>query len=222
MEAKLSAVRFKRLKWLVFGSVLWATVVPLPMQEQDFPEWVFWLFHASTAVALSIVLLLSYWWSADDGAKRGRFFVVFVISFLMLVGFAAKALIVSASLDQLFLSMARTDMTCALPVRACTSYLAESKPDKKAEWNSLFFGSSGANLDAVQNGANNAVAPNEKSKLMWESSQASEQMWRNSIKQVNEMRAMALNLFFLYAGIAIIILTIGGWSLIAITKESSK
>ena len=140
----------------------------------------------------------------------------------MLVGFATKALIVSAALDQLFLSMARADMTCTIPVIACTSYQAESKPDKKSEWNSLFFGSSGANLDAAKNGTNNATASNEKSKLTWESSQASEQMRRSSIKQINEMRAVALNLFFLYVGIAIIILTIGGWSLITITKESSK
>ncbi len=145
--------------------------------------------------------------------------MVFVTSFLMLVGFAAKALIVSASLDHIFLSMARADMTCTLPVRACMSYLAESKPDKKAEWNSLFFGSSGANLDAAQSGTNNAVAPNEKSKLMWESSQASEQMRRNSTRQVDEMRKMALNLFLLYLGIATIILTIGGWSLNAIAKN---
>ena len=55
MEAKLSAVRFKRLKWLVFGSVLWATVVPLPMQEQDFPEWVF----GSSTRALLLPLVLS-------------------------------------------------------------------------------------------------------------------------------------------------------------------
>ncbi len=219
MAATLSEVRFKRLKWLIAGTILWTTILQLPMQE--YPEWVFWLFHASTAAALSICLLLSYWWGASTGAKCGRFFVVFVVSFLMLVGVATKALIVSAGIDQIFLSMARADMSCTLPVIACTSYLAESKPDKQAEWNSLFFGSSGANLDAAKNGTNKAVAPNEKSKLTWESSQTSEQIRRSAIKQINELRAVALNLFFLYVCISIIILTIGGWSLMAVTKESS-
>ncbi len=154
MTATLSAVRLKRLSWLFVGTILWTTIDQLPKQE--YPEWVFWLFHASIAVAFSFCLLLSYWWSADAGAKRGHFFVIFVVSFWMMVGFATKALIVTATLDQLVLSMEGADRTCTLPVIACTSYLSESKPDKQAAWNSLFFGSSGANLEAAKNGTDRA------------------------------------------------------------------
>jgi hypothetical protein len=168
--------------------------------------------HGLAAIAMGLTILLSYWWGASSRDKRGQYFGFLALGIALAFLVATSQLIHSATTDNLTFQWESTnaEMGCKIETSACRQYLTAPSDEKRADWNRLFFGQSGVNLDSLRAGKDPSISPSEEATAQWKSHRQMQQDKHDLYRNLAAIRKSAAFNFTWYVCTILVVLAIGG------------